>query len=78
MIVRISVDTSDLLATWPEFWAIVLSCLWLYFSFAFLIIWPPCGGGDYTILSDKCDYCYKNLIESDTYYQFQYLYYDSL
>ena len=30
---RISFDTSGLLATWPEFWAIGLSFLGLYFLF---------------------------------------------
>ena len=35
---RIAVDTSGLLATWPEFWAMGPSFLGLYFYIAFLII----------------------------------------
>ena len=40
---RISVDTSGILATWPEFWAIGLSFVGLYFLFfyfLFFIGWP--------------------------------------
>ena len=37
---RISVDTSGLLATWPEFWAIGQNFLGLYFLFCVSIIWP--------------------------------------
>ena len=37
---RISVDISNLLATWPEFWAIGLSFLGFISNFAFLIMWP--------------------------------------
>ena len=39
---RISVDTSGLLATWPELWALGLSFLGFTFNFALLIICPSC------------------------------------
>ena len=44
----ISIDTSGLLATWPEFWAIGLSFLGLYSKFCiynYLASLPTVGGG---------------------------------
>ena len=38
---KISFDTSGLLATWPEFWAIGLSFLGLYFLFC-VFHWTAC------------------------------------